>query len=110
MAIEDAAALGFVLSKIGSRAEIPAALAFFYDLRHERAHAVQRGSWTNRFFIHMSEGPQNDMREEVFQAGDYPGSPNLMGNTLFQEYLYGYDVTKDAEKNWQQRHKVDSKL
>jgi salicylate hydroxylase len=110
MAIEDAAALGFVLSKISSRAEIPTALSFFYDLRHERAHTVQRGSWTNRFFIHMSEGPQYDMREEVFHAGDYPGSPNLMGNTLFQQYLYGYDVVQDAEQKWQQRQNVDSKL
>lgn len=110
MAIEDASCLGFVLSKISSRDEIGEALAFFYDMRRERAHTIQRGSWTNRFFIHMNEGPQYDMREEVFAAGDYPGSPNLMANVLFQEWLYGYDVIKDAQQKWQQRSSLIAKL
>lgn len=26
------------------------------------------------------------VRETVFAAGDYPASPNLMSNTLFQDY------------------------
>ncbi|EMC95135.1 hypothetical protein BAUCODRAFT_149158 [Baudoinia panamericana UAMH 10762] len=106
MAIEDASALGFALSKISKRnkVDLPAALAFFCALRRERAHTVQRGSWTNRFFIHMRDGPQYEMREDVFQAGDYPGSPNLMGNSLFQDWLYGYDVLQDAEKQWQRAH------
>lgn len=110
MAIEDASALGFALSKIAGPEQIPNALAFFYELRRERAHTIQRGSWTNRFFIHMNEGPQYEMREDVFKAGDYPGSPNLMGNTLFQQWLYGYDVLRDAEQKWQERQSVSSKL
>jgi len=106
MAIEDASGLAFALSKIDKRTNIdlPKALAFFYTLRRERAHTIQRGSWTNRFFIHMRDGPQYDMREDVFKAGDYPGSPNLMGNSLFQDWLYGYDVLQDAERRWQQTH------
>lgn len=100
MAIEDAACLGFVLSKVHSRDKIGEVLAFFHSIRRERAHTIQRGSWTNRFFIHMNEGPQYDMREEVFAAGDYPGSPNLMANVLFQEWLYGYDVIYDAQQKW----------
>lgn len=103
MAIEDAACLGFVLSKLRSRDDIRDCLAFFYDIRRERAHTIQRGSWTNRFFIHMHEGPQYEMREEVFAAGDYPGSPNLMANVLFQDWLYGYDVIKDTQEKWQQK-------
>jgi hypothetical protein len=65
---------------------------------------------TNRFFIHMRPGPQYDMREEVFDAGDYPGSPNLMANTLFQDWLYGYDVVRDAEARWRAREGFSSKL
>ena len=110
MAIEDAACLGFVLSQIVSRNQLGEALAFFYDMRKERAHTIQRGSWTNRFFIHMNEGAQYNMREEVFAAGDYPGSPNLMANSLFQDWLYGYDVLKDAKSKWQQRSSPSAKL
>jgi salicylate hydroxylase len=110
MAIEDAACLGFVLSKVQSRDKIAEALAFFQDLRQARTHTVQRGSWTNRFFIHMNEGEQYDMREEVFAAGDYPGSPNLMANVLFQDWLYGYDVIRDTQQKWQQRFETIAKL
>ncbi|KAG9187026.1 salicylate hydroxylase [Alternaria panax] len=110
MAIEDAACLGFVLSKVRSRDKIGEALAFFQDIRRVRAHTIQRGSWTNRFFIHMNEGPQYDMRDEVFLAGDYPGSPNLMANVLFQEWLYGYDVIRDAQQKWNERFGQTAKL
>lgn len=110
MAIEDAAALAFALSKIKDQSQVAEALAFFYGMRYERAHTIQRGSWTNRFFIHMREGPQYDMRDEVFQAGDYPGSPNLMANTLFQEWLYHYDVIKDAEERWRLKQDLPAKL
>ncbi|KAH6642750.1 salicylate hydroxylase [Boeremia exigua] len=105
MAIEDASALGFCLSstRTRSRADIAPALRFFHDLRRGRAHAIQRGSWANRFFIHMRDGPQWEMREEVFRAGDYPGSPNLMADSLFQEWLYGYDVVRDAGERWEGR-------
>jgi salicylate hydroxylase len=104
MAIEDAAALGSTLSHLKSTDDLPCLLQFFFKLRADRAHAIQRGSYTNRFFIHMAEGPMQSMRNEVFAAGDYPGSPNLMGNTLFQRWLYAYDVTEDAQKKWNALH------
>ena len=100
IAIEDGATLGCILSHLTSRSEIPQLLDLFYRTRVDRVHTVQRGSYTNRFFIHMGEGPSLRMREDVFKAGDYPGSPNLMGNTLFQEYLYAFDAVKQAEKAW----------
>lgn len=38
-----------------------------------------------------------------FTAGDYPSSNNLLGNTLFQDGLYGYDALLDTRKKWEQR-------
>ena len=103
MAVEDAATLGAVLSHLRSVDELPQLLKVFYELRLKRVHSVQRGSWTNRFFIHMGPGPMLDMRETIFKTGDYPGSPNLMGNTLFQDYLYGFDATKYAQHAFETR-------
>lgn len=102
MAIEDAVALGSVLSHIKSKDELPGLLQFFYKVRVGRAHAIQRGSFTNRFFIHMKDEEPLEMRRGVFEYGDYPSSPNLMGNTIFQDWLYGYDAAADAAKKWEQ--------
>lgn len=101
MAIEDGAVLGSALSRLAARDELPRLLRFFYRLRVGRAHAIQRGSFTNRFFIHMKDEELLAMRRGVFEAGDYPSSPNLMGNTVFQDWLYGYDATADAALKWE---------
>lgn len=102
MAIEDAVVLGSELSHIKSKDELPRLLQFFYRVRVNRAHAIQRGSFTNRFFIHMEEEEPLEMRRGVFEYGDCPSSPNLMGNTIFQDWLYGYDAAADAAKIWEQ--------
>lgn len=51
----------------------------------------------------MREEEPLEMRRAVFRAGDYPSSPNLMGNTVFQEWLYGYDAKADAALQWEKR-------
>lgn len=106
MAIEDAVVLGEALSHVRSRDQVPALLKFFYETRVRRAHAIQRGSFTNRFFIHMKEEESLAMRRGVFQYGDYPSSPNLMGNTLFQEWLYGFDASADAARRWTEFERI----
>lgn len=104
MAIEDAAVLGSALSHATSRDDLPLLLEFFYRTRLHRTHAIQRGSFTNRFFIHMKEEEILAMRRDVFKAGDYPSSPNLMGNTVFQDWLYGYDAAADAALQWEREN------
>ncbi len=103
MAIEDASALGTVLSHLSSMDELPALLQLYKKVRLNRVHTIQRGSYTNRFFIHMSKGPMQDMRNEIFGVGDYNGSPNLMGNTLFTNWLYSYDAVQEVEKEFRRQ-------
>lgn len=101
MAIEDAVFLGSALSHVTSRDDLPRLLQFFYRSRVDRSHAIQRGSFTNRFFIHMRDEESLAMRRDVFRAGDYPSSPNLLGSTVFQDWLYGYDAAADAAARWE---------
>ena len=54
----------------------------------------------------MSDGPMLDMRNKIMAVGDYNGSPNLMGNTLFTDWMYGYDAVEAAEKEWAKTHKA----
>ncbi len=100
MAIEDAAAIGAVLSQISSLNQLPDLLQTYKRIRLNRVHTIQRGSYTNRFFIHMAKGPMQDMRNEIFGVGDYNGSPNLMGNTLFTDWLYSYDAVQEVEREF----------
>ena len=100
MAIEDASAIGTCLSHLENIEQLPELLKLYHRTRMNRVHTIQRGSWTNRFFIHMRKGPMLDMRTQVFAAGDYNGSPNLMANTLFTNWLYSYDVVTETEKEW----------
>ncbi|KAF7554461.1 hypothetical protein G7Z17_g2931 [Cylindrodendrum hubeiense] len=104
MAIEDAAFLEETFSHLHSKDDLPKLLQFFYRGRLDRVHAIQRGSFTNRFFIHMKEEEPLAMRRDVFKAGDYASSPNLMGNTIFQDWLYGYDATSDAALKWEKEN------
>ncbi|KAM5344312.1 hypothetical protein ACJ41O_012849 [Fusarium nematophilum] len=111
MAIEDAVVLGEALSHATSKHDLTRLLQFFYRTRVGRAHSIQRGSFTNRFFIHMKDEEPLAMRRDVFRAGDYPSSPNLMGNTIFQEWLYGYDAAADAAARWEKEEKgVNARL
>ncbi|KAJ4988550.1 salicylate hydroxylase [Stagonosporopsis vannaccii] len=105
MAIEDASAIGTILSHINHVDELPELLQLYHRLRMSRVHTIQRGSWTNRFFIHMGKGPMLDMRTQIFAVGDYNGSPNLMGNTLFTNWLYSYDAVSEAETEWKKAFK-----
>lgn len=102
MAIEDGVVLGVALAQLAHKHDLGRALDFFYRVRVGRVHAIQRGSFTNRFFIHMKDEAMLAMRKDVFAAGDYPGSPNLMGNTVFQDWMYGYDAAADAAARWKQ--------
>lgn len=103
MAVEDATTIGVALSHLESLPDLPKTLEFIRNVRLERTHTIQRGSFANRFFIHMAEGPMQDMRNQFFGVGDFPGTPNLMANTLFQEWMYGHDAEQHAEAEWRKR-------
>jgi salicylate hydroxylase len=105
MAIEDASAIGTILSHLNHIDDLPDLLQVYHSARMNRVHTIQRGSWTNRFFIHMGKGPMLDMRTKIFAVGDYNGSPNLMANTLFTDWLYSYDAAAEAEKEWARTYK-----
>ncbi|KAH7089249.1 salicylate hydroxylase [Paraphoma chrysanthemicola] len=100
MAIEDASVLGTIFSHLDRVEELPELLRLYHATRLDRVHTIQRGSWTNRFFIHMGKGPMLNMRTKIFAVGDYNGSPNLMANTLFTNWLYSYDAVAEAERAW----------
>ncbi|KAL4908944.1 hypothetical protein BDW74DRAFT_174172 [Aspergillus multicolor] len=105
-AVEDAAALGVLLSDITSRTEIPLALQAYEKSRKERAETVQQSGSTNRITLHFPDGPEQEARDEQFRASLTGGSnPDKWSDRQTQEFLWGWDAEKAALETWEGFHK-----
>src|ERR1700721_185108 len=74
-AVEDAAVLGLVLSKIESKDDIPVALKAYELARKERSEKVQNTAGHTRTVLHMVDGPEQHKRAMAF-ASVAAGGPN----------------------------------
>ncbi|PTU24397.1 hypothetical protein P175DRAFT_0506058 [Aspergillus ochraceoroseus IBT 24754] len=98
-AVEDAAALGVLLSEITSKREIPLALQAYEKSRKQRAETVQQSGTTNRTTLHLPDGPEQQARDEQFRASTKEGSnPDKWSDRETQEFLWGWDAEKVALK------------
>lgn len=100
-AVEDAAALGILLSSISSRSEIPLALKVYETSRKWRAETVQQSGFDNRITLHLPDGPQQEARDEQFRACRLGGkNPDRWSDRETQRYLWGWDAEKAALRAW----------
>ncbi|CAG8036697.1 unnamed protein product [Penicillium salamii] len=110
-AVEDAAALGVVLSAISSREEIPLALNAYEKSRKERAETVQQSGSENRITLHLPDGPEQVARDAQFQASASGNNPDKWSDQRTQEFLWGWDAEKAALNTWNESHlKVNANL
>ncbi|CAG8931209.1 unnamed protein product [Penicillium salamii] len=110
-AVEDAAALGVVLSAISSREEIPLALNAYEKSRKERAETVQQSGSENRITLHLPDGPEQIARDAQFQASASGNNPDKWSDQRTQEFLWGWDAEKAALNTWNESHlKVNANL
>ncbi|KAL4936599.1 hypothetical protein BDV06DRAFT_89991 [Aspergillus oleicola] len=104
-AVEDAAALGIVLSEITSKSEIPLALQAYEKSRKQRAETVQQSGTLNRVTLHLPDGPEQEARDEQFRASLKGGAnPDKWSDRQTQEFLWGWDAEKAALETWQDLH------
>ena len=100
-AVEDAAALGILLSSISTRSEIPLALKVYERSRKQRAETVQQSGSDNRITLHLPDGRQQEARDEQFRACTMGGkNPDLWADSEMQRYLWGWDAEKAALRAW----------
>ncbi|CAG8224321.1 unnamed protein product [Penicillium salamii] len=111
-AVEDAAALGVVLSAISSREEIPLALNAYEKSRKERAETVQQSGSENRITLHLPDGPEQIARDAQFQASASGNNPDKWSDQRTQEFLWGWDAEKAALNTWNEEShlKVNANL
>lgn len=100
-AVEDAAALGVLLSHIRSRRDIPLALRAYEKSRKQRAETVQQSGSTNRVTLHLPDGPEQQARDEQFRASMNGGSnPDKWADRATQDFLWAWDAEKVALEAW----------
>ncbi|BCS16065.1 salicylate hydroxylase [Aspergillus luchuensis IFO 4308] len=104
-AVEDAAALGVLLSTISSRDEIPLALKAYEQSRKPRADTVQQSGSENRITLHLPDGPEQRARDEQFRSSLKSGSnPDRWTDLETQKFLWGWDAEKAALDAWKELH------
>ncbi|KAJ5508375.1 Monooxygenase FAD-binding [Penicillium freii] len=99
-AVEDAAALGVVLSAISSREEIPHALSVYESSRKKRAETVQQSGSENRITLHLPDGPEQIARDALFKASVSGNNPDKWSDRRTQEFIWGWDAEKAALETW----------
>jgi salicylate hydroxylase len=99
-AVEDAAALGVLLSTISSRYEIPHALKVYEQSRKQRAETVQQSGSENRITLHLPDGPEQLARDAQFLESARGSNPDKWSDRETQQFLWGWDAEKAALEAW----------
>lgn len=103
-AVEDAAALGILLSTLTSRTQIPLALATYQQSRKPRAEIVQQSGTQNRITLHFPDGPEQLARDDQFRASMRQASggenPDKWADRETQRFLWGWDAEVVAARAW----------
>ena len=119
MAIEDAAVLGNLLSRLTHPAQLPAFLQAYEDLRLPRTAETQTQSRLNQTIFHLHDGPEQEkrdadmrkaaelelerVREGKSKVGDVlAGSANQWADEKKSMIQFGYDADEAVEVWWRE--------
>jgi salicylate hydroxylase len=114
MAVEDAAVLGNLLSRISHISQLGPLLKAYQDLRLPRTADVQESSRLNQTIFHLPDGPEQRDRDESMRramalelAGntaelqrESAGNHNQWADRTKSNILFGYDADAEVDKWW----------
>lgn len=114
MAIEDAAVLGNLLSRISHISQLGPLLRAYQDLRLPRTAAVQESSRLNQHIFHLPDGPEQRERDESMRAAMAlelagktaelrrlsVGNKNQWADKTKSDILFGYDADAEVDRWW----------
>lgn len=102
-AIEDAAVLGVVLSKLPSTSpsDVNKALKVYEKVRKTRAETLVGLAAASGKTLHLGEGAAREERDKQFAAAKEKGeSPDKWADKNVQATIYGHDCWKVAEEKF----------
>ncbi|TRM64793.1 hypothetical protein BD626DRAFT_454816 [Schizophyllum amplum] len=97
MAIEDAAVLGRLLSRIETRKDIPRLLRAYQDIRQARVTQAQLASGANRTLFHVPDGPAQEARDSKMRAA-WRDSQSVVTDRQPTENVDHRHMEQEAEK------------
>ncbi|KAJ5650730.1 Monooxygenase FAD-binding [Penicillium longicatenatum] len=109
-AVEDAAALGILLSNITARHEIPRALQVYEMSRKQRAETVQQSGSENRITLHFPDGPEQIARDKQFKAAASGSNPDKWSDRETQQFLWGWDAEQASLDAWKKAGTDETKV
>lgn len=100
-AVEDAAVLAGLFSRIEDKSQIHDLLTVCESLRKWRSTQVVQGSTKCRDIYHLHDGPEQVTRDKIL-ASNPPevGCPNRWADPKFQQFLWEYEAFAEAERGW----------
>lgn len=106
MAVEDAAVLGAIFSRLRSRDQIKPFLSAYEELRVQRCWDIQQSESANSASVMLPDGPAQEARDESMRAAaarSTGGWDESMFRHLWEDIriLFAYDPEEDAEEWWQ---------
>jgi salicylate hydroxylase len=100
-AVEDAAVLGNVLSRISSKDEVHIALKAYELARKDHAEKVQSTAGYTRTILHYPDGDEQVKRDLAFANVAWGGAnPDMWGDPAAQRFLWSFDADKDFDENF----------
>ena len=114
MAVEDAAVLGNLLSRISHISQLGPLLKAYEDLRLPRTADTQESSRLNQYIFHLPDGPEQRKRDDSMRramelelAGntaelqrESTGNLNQWADRTKSKILFGYDADAEVDKWW----------
>lgn len=100
-ALEDAAVLAGLFSRIEHKSQIRDLLSVCESLRKWRTTQVVQGSTECRNIFHLHDGQEQVTRDKKLAINPPAiGCPNRWADPKFQEFLWGYEAFAEAERGW----------
>lgn len=110
MALEDAAVLGNLLSRLTSAAHLPFLLKAYQNLRIARTSSTQASSRLNQRIFHLPDGPGQEARDRAMreamegelrsQPSENVENPNQWADRRKNQEQFSYDADEVVEEWW----------
>ena len=100
-AIEDAAILSKLLSRLEHKSQMPDVLSIYERLRKPRMMQVKQKSLATRDINSTADDPlQRERNRQLSGHHSFEGYPNRLADPVLSEWLFGYDAIEKVEKAW----------
>lgn len=101
MAVEDGAILGSLFEKVSNPSQLKDLLLIYERIRKARTTKIVKTSSLMRDIYHCRDGDiQQERDRQLLEEEPFEEYPNPWADPKFQEYLFGYDAYKEADRAW----------